>query len=510
MENRELKYLFSVKGIILAIIAVALAVTGIVFCVNAVKAYDGVVSYGNSVVLSGGSSSSGDNTSPVISYKELSYNYTTLGSTCIEWTDAADVEEGKGSGLYFISRDNLRFCIYDTDSDALCGGSYKLSDFKYMWLNSEDDGFYVVVNLAGENVDLSGYYILARESGYMYASRVLINCYEAKTVDLGGAVLTGTLLAPYAEVKYDNTYVFGQVLSDSTSGECVTYREIRFSGYYTVMNSQDDAVFSNDVVRQEAVKYLMEHNENGFYDSYTASSRVKNSDLGAVRALDLSGAIIKGDLNADLAKLSNLESLKINDSDVTLLNLADHPALTDLEVNNTPLASLDISGCTSLMRLSLENTQLRSLDLSKNGQLRVLILAGSPVGKFPKEDLPYLEYLDVSRTELDEDEVSGDNCPALKTLIASENPGLRGLKLPSFMALESIDISDTSVSNLIVPENTALTYLRLSNTLIQMLDLRNIKHLYSCECYSEKLTLLVVNRYADKLYTYVTPVVSTN
>lgn len=512
MENRELKYLFSVKGIILSVIALAAAVTGAVFCVNAVKAYGNVTGDGNSVVLSGSQSSYEDSSSPVISYKELSYNYTTLGSTCAEWTDEGEVVDPESgevveSGLYFISKENLRFCIYDTDSEALCGGDHTLRDFKYMWLNSEDSGFYVVVNLAGENIDLSGYYILARDSSYMYASRVLINCYEAKNVDLSGAVLTGTLLAPYANVKYDDTFVFGQVLSDTTEGNCTTYREIKFSGYYTVMGSQDDAVFVNDCVRQEAVKYLMEHNENGFYDFYTTASRVKNSDLDAVRELDLSGYIIKDNLNSDLAKLTNLESLTINNSNITVLTLADHPALTNLEVNNTPVASLDISGAPSLLRLSLENTAVTSLNIDKNTHLKVLLLSGSPVGKFPKVDLPQLEYLDISSASLDEDHVSGAYFPALKTLVASSNPGLRGLDLPSFAALESIDITDTSVASLAVPENTALTFLRLSGTKLQMLDLRNIKHLYSCECYCDSLTLLMVNRYADKLYTNVTPVV---
>ena len=504
-ENRELKYLFSAKGIILSVIALIAAVAGVLFCVNVSRTYGSVKSHGNPVISKSDSAVENDSASPVMSYKELSYAYKSLNTTCVEWTDAGETEEGVESGLYFISKDNLQYCIYNSDSGALCGGDYTLADFNYMWLNSEDQGFYTIVNLGGKNIDLSGYYILARDSSYMYASRVLINCYEAETVDLDGTILTGTLLAPYAKVRYNDTYVFGQVLSDSTEGECTTYREIRFSGYYNVMGSQDEASFINDSVRAQAVRYLMEHNANGLYDGYTASSRVRKSDLEAIKELDLSGVIFKEDINRDLAMLPNLETLKLSGTNVTVLNLENHVYLTDLEINEAPLTSLNISGAPSLMRLSMENTTLTTLDLSKNTQLRILCLSGSPVGKFPAVEEPYLEYLDISNASIDEDNVTGVFYPSLKTLNASSNPGLRSINFKSFPNLESADLSDTSISSLVLPDDPKITYLRVSNTELIALDLTKIKHLYVCECYCKKLLVLTVNRYADKLYTYTTP-----
>ena len=505
MENKELKYLFSAKGIILSVLALIAATAGVLFSVNASNAYKNVKTYGNPVISKSASNAEDDNVSPVMSYKELSYAYRSLNTTCVEWTDIGETEEGVKSGLYFISKDNLRYCIYNSDSASLCEGEYTLSDFDYMWLNSEDEGFYVVINLAGKNIDLSGYYILARDSSYMYASRVLINCYEAETVDLKGTILTGTLLAPYA--RYGETYVFGQVLSDTTEGECITYREIRFSGYYSVMGSQDEATFQNDAIRAEAVRYLMEHNDNGLYDGYTASGRVRKSDLEAVKELDLQGTIFKENINSDLSLLPNLETLKLSGTNVNMLELKNHPYLTDLEINEVPLVSLDLSGAPSLMRLSMENTTLESLDLSSNHQLRILCLSGSPVGKFPAVEEPYLEYLDISNASLDEDYVSGSYYPVLKTLNASNNPGLKGIDFKTFTNIESADLSDTSISSLELPDDPQITYLRVSNTNLMVLDLTKIKHLYVCECYSAKLMSLLVNRYADKLYAYITPTV---
>ncbi|MBP5632494.1 MAG: hypothetical protein J6Y21_07035, partial [Clostridia bacterium] len=164
----------------------------------------------------------------------------------------------------------------------------------------------------------------------------------------------------------------------------------------------------------------------------------------------------------------------------------------------------------SLMRLSLENTALRSLNIDNNTQLRILCLSGSPVGRFPSVPEPYLEYLDVSNASIEETIISGDIFPALKTLNVSSNPGVRGVDMRTFTKLENLDISDTSTSVLVLPDDPAITYLRASNTNIISLDLTKIKHLYVCECYSDVLTNLIVNRYADKLYTYVTPTVILN
>lgn len=507
MENRELKYLFSVKGIILSVIALAAAVTAIVLSVSLSETYGSVTNYSANIVRSSTSSSEESGSTPVMGYKELSYAYRALSSTCVEWTDADDVGKEGESGLYFISKENLQYCIYDSDSEALCGGTHKLTDFNYMWLNSEDNDFYVIVNLAGKNIDLSGYYVLARDSGYLYASRVLINCYEAETVDLTGAVLTGTLLAPYANVKYDGTYVYGQVLSDNVSGTPLTYREIRFSGYYSVMGSQDEAAFVNDAVRSAAVAYLMSHNENGLYDGYTKDSKVRKSDLGAIKELDVSGSILKGDISGDIAKLSNLEVLRLSRTNLTSLTLPSLPALRELEMNDTPVVSVDLRGAPGLMRLSLENTSLKEIGLDENKELRILILAGSPIEKFPQAQLGSLEYLDISNAALNEKVVTGFAMSSLKTLLINSNPDLQGLNVPSFVSLENIDASDTGISEFHVLANAKLVYIRLNDTKILNLDLTNIKHLYLCECYSESLMNLVVNRYADKLYTNVTPTV---
>ncbi len=507
MKNKELKYLFSVKGIILTVIAVAAAVTAVLFCLRVEKTYGSAQGYGNPVVLRSADRENSESASPIMSYKELSYTYRELGATCTEWTDE-EPAEGTVPGLYFISRDNLQYCIYDTDSAALCGGTRTLSDFNYMWLNSEDDGFYVLINLAGKDIDLSGYYVLARDKGFMYASRVLINCYEAERVDLSGAILNGTLLAPYATVKSDaETYVFGQVLSDSAEGTPKTYREIKFTGYYSLLNSQDSVSFTNDAVRAEAVKYLMTHNEEGLYGGYNENSRLKKSDLDAVKELDLSGHILKDGFERDLELLNGLEVLKLNDTNLTRLTLDGFDFLRELEADNTPLTFVDLSGAPALMRLSLEHTALTSLDLRGNAQLRILCLAGSHIGTFPDVPEPFMEYIDVTDTALTDKDVSGLNFPKLTTLLIADNPELGGLTLTTFPLLETLDCSNTAISVLKLHPMPQLKYIRVSGTRIATLDLTGIRHLYVCEAYCDDLVELKINRYADTLYSNIVPTV---
>ena len=491
----------------MTVIAAAAAITAVLLCLRVEKTYGAAQNYGNPVVLKSREREINESASPIMSYKELSYTYRELDATCTEWTDE-EPAEGATPGLYFISRDNLQYCIYDTDAAALCGGDHTLSDFNYMWLNSEDDGFYVLVNLAGKEIDLSGYYVLARDKSFMYASRVLINCYEAERVDLSGTILNGTLLAPYASVKSDGeTYVFGQVLSEEAEGQARTYREIKFTGYYSLLNSQDSVSFTNDAVRAEAVRYLMTHNDEGLYNGYNENSRLKKSDLGAVKELDLSGHILKDGFEKDLALLTGLEVLKLNDTNLTKLIFSDFDFLRELEADNTPLTYIDLSGAPALMRLSLQHTALTSLDLSGNSQLRILCLAGSHIGTFPDVPEPFMEYIDVTDTALTNNILNGRNFPQLKTLLIADNPGFSGLILPTFAVLEQLDCSNTGVKALILPEVPKLKYIRVSGTPLVSLDLTAIKHLYVCEAYCDSLTELKVNRYADALYTNVVPTV---
>jgi len=509
MKNKELKFLFGPKGIILSIIALA-AVIAAAYAVSLTsKTYGHAQEYGKSVVRTSSGSQSESNEEPVMSYRELSASYRRLEATCVEWTDRGNVEEGTETGLYFISEENLTYCVYDTDSEALCEDNYKLSDFDYMWLNSEDDGFYVLINLAGKNIDLSGYYILARTEGSVYASRVLINCYEAETVSLENAIVNGTVLAPYASVNVDNAYIYGQVLSDSTAGTTAAYKEIRFTGYTPLTDSLRVVTFQNDCVRAAAVNYLLEHDDVGLYKGYTADSQLKLRDLVAVKELDLSGqSVDSSTINQDLARLTGLEVLKLSGSDIKALSLSAHAYLTELEANETPLVSLTLTGAPALMKLSLENTALTELDLSACTQLRIVSLRGTKTGWAINSMQAYLKYLDCSDTGIDRSLVNGDYMPLLETLNISENPDLLGLELPTFTVLTALDCSGTGLTDLKVGEDCKLTYLRANNTKISTLDLRALKHLYVCECYGEGTQTILANRYADALYTDAEVIIS--
>ena len=135
---------------------------------------------------------------------ELSQELLSLEPSAVEWNKKGENPEDQG--LYFISKENVDHAVYNVDSENLCNEGYTFEDFEYIWINSESDDFNIVINISGSHIDLSDYYILVREEKGLYASRVIINCYEAQEVILNNTIVTGTILAPNADIKYENTY----------------------------------------------------------------------------------------------------------------------------------------------------------------------------------------------------------------------------------------------------------------------------------------------------------------
>ncbi len=265
---------------------------------------------------------SGTSLEEEMSYGELSEAYASLQSTCEVWTELTkeDAQQGKRGGLYCISKDNLEFCIFHADAEALLDGTYTLDNFDHLWMNSEHNYFYMVVNLAGKHIDLADYYVLARDDTFMYASRVLINCYEAETVNLNGSIYTGTLLAPGATVTCQDTYLYGQILAKDVEGDCLTNKEVIFTGYRAIMDGLGVVKFQNDGVRIGAIRFLKAHNTDGQYDGYTDASPVMKRDLQDITQLTIADCSLVG-LEQDLAKFPNLTSLKIQRTDLTSLSL---------------------------------------------------------------------------------------------------------------------------------------------------------------------------------------------
>ncbi len=440
-------------------------------------------------------------------------------------------EDKKKDGIYCISKENERYLIYDIDINNIGKRGYKLNDFTNIWVYSEDSEFYAVLNISGEKVDLSGFYILVYDESDKYASQLVINCYEAKEVVLKDTVVTGTLLAPNAHVVYDNTYVYGQVQAYSYEGYQKYFKEILFTGYSEIMNDLTYADINVDAVRIAAIEFLMENDPYGTYSHYNTGSKLRLKDTNAITSLKLDdneltiGGEKVDEIGADLALFEGLTSLSISDTNLAKIDLSYVPHLTKLSINNTELAEinlepvpsleelyinksqiksidlsfvpniiklsldenelteLDLSKQTGLLDLSIDNTKIKSLDLSQNKNIVNLSYSGTKIPLPDFKTLPALIYLNCSNTDLKA--FPKEVAESIKYLDVSNNKNLSSADLSVFPSLAKLDISNCSLTGIDLSKTSVLTYLIASHNKFKTVDLSVAPSILSAEIYGD-------------------------
>ncbi len=393
----------------------------------------------------------------------LSEELCTLQTTDTEWNKKAENPDDRG--LYFISKEEKEYMVYNADSDNLCGEGYDLNSFRYIWINSENDDFYVVINLAGKVIDLSDYYILVREEKGIYASRVIINCYEAEEVILNNTIVTGTILAPQAKILCDNTYVYGQLIGAEYSGNLGFKRDIVFTGYLNVMSVTHGVEFENTAVKKRVIELLKTQDKTGMYDSYTLNTTVLEKDIAKILELDLSGLGLR-DFGNDLQYFSHVISLDISKNGVNSFDLSNFPNLQAFYMNNTSIKEIDLSPCPVLKILDISNTRMKT---------------------FPDfSQAPRLEYLAASNAALSH--IDYWSLQNLKHLNISSNAKISAFDFGALPLLEQLDIRYCTVQDIDLSNATHLWFLRCSGNLYWVLDLDKAPALINVEAYTDTLT----------------------
>ena len=285
---------------------------------------------------------------------ELSQELLSLDPSAVEWNKKGENPEDQG--LYFISKENVDHAVYNVDSENLCNEGYTFEDFEYIWINSESDDFNIVINISGSHIDLSDYYILVREEKGLYASRVIINCYEAQEVILNNTIVTGTILAPNADIKYENTYIYGQVRGKTYEGTIGFSRDIAFTGYNEVMSLMYGVEFEHEAVKKRVIELLKDQDTEGRYKNYDLSSTVLQKDIERILVLDLSDLGLR-DFGSDLEQFDHIISLDISENGVSSFDLSTFPNLQAFYMNNTSIREIDVSPCPALKILDISNTR---------------------------------------------------------------------------------------------------------------------------------------------------------
>lgn len=415
---------------------------------------------------------------------ELSLELSRLSSTHTEWTEI-DKKPAENGFFCIASEQSDKRLVYNIDPENVCGKGYKLGDFDYIWVDSAGSTFYALINIPGEVVDLSDYYILVHDDSGNLASRLIINCYEAKAVKLNNAIITGTLLAPNANVEYDSTWVYGQVYAKASTGVRAYYKEIAFGGYAALLKEPFKAEFMNVSIRSAVLEWLKE-NYPEIYAGYPDSYVPESTDIERVTELTLDDKLI-ADLGDDLKYFTNLkklscrrtklkaldisgltklEELDISETDVESLKLPANNSLRVLKADRTSIAELDTSALTGLEELSAAYVKFKSMpDFGRLTKLKNLDIAGTGFAAFREGEtaaLANLEYLNIS-----------------------ENILVKSIDLAAFKKLVSANVSGCSIEKLDLTGCDALKSLDLSYNKFKNIDLRPAAGLETCNAFGD-------------------------
>ena len=161
---------------------------------------------------------------------------------------------------------------------------------------------------------------------------------------------------------------------------------------------------------------------------------------------------------------------------------------------------LDLTHVPGLKRLIVEETQLTEIPFHAVPELVTLSYRGTPLGWLDYSQVPKLQYLDCSDTDIEETVITGDTLPSLVTLRIAENENVLSIQLDTFVSLEQLDCASCSLTEIDVALFTKIRYLRCSYNQIETLDFSDVKQVYAVECYGESLQSMIVTNWAEAAY----------
>ena len=481
LQEMGVSYFKTWKGKVLLAVTVVVAVVFVCFFANTLASNTYVPKEGESVVekYSGDKGSIDDSINKIqraLAYKSLTPNLT-------EWiSDESDLSKG----IFCITTENYEYIVCSINADNIAETEKTLNDYNYIWVDSARDDFYAIINVSGKNVSLKDYYVLVRDETGIYASRAIFNFYEAETVDITDATVIGTILAPNAEVTYENATLYGQVQSKSVKGEIKYHKDIRFAGYKKVMDNLNVISLKNDAVRIAAIEYLINNNEDGRYSDYTASSNIRVRDINAVKKLNIHApGVTYEELEADLASFPNLEEISISNGVLQSFSLEKLKGIKSLSITDTNIETLDISFAAELERLVLDNNKsLKTLDFTNNSKLKILSYSGTPLGWMDYSVLPELYYLDCSYSNVDAYlTITGETLQNVKMLDISGNGDIQTFYINTFPKLEKVNCSRCCIVNIDFTGMSNLQYFKGSYNRFTSIDFKGAENLKYIEVY---------------------------
>lgn len=240
------------------------------------------------------------------------------------------------------------------------------------------------------------------------------------------------------------------------------------------LNINDTSIASLDLNTNTSLDIL--------YADNTLLSSLDVSTNTALTILDISNTSIN---SIDVGNNTSLMSLSLSETSIVKINLNSNTALTYLSIVNTPISSLDVSNNTVLTTLKTINTS-NLFCISVADEVAANTATGiytqwekdTACGYSEECDLTYVPDNIFEQYLIDE----GYDTAPLDDFVPTANirnvnsvdlnstnvADLTGIE--DFSSLTTLDISNSSVNDLNVSNNTSLTFLNILMTSISSLD----------------------------------------
>ncbi len=237
---------------------------------------------------------------------------------------------------------------------------------------------------------------------------------------------------------------------------------------------------------------------------------IQVSEAQAIKWLNLKQSAITN--LSGIEFFTNLESLRVDNNQLTTLNVSQNTALVnlrcetnqltsltiapnatliDLHCFGNSLTSLNVSQCTALRQLHCNNNNLTSLLVPTGGPLERLNCTGNSLTSLDVSQCASLYYLHCPTNALTTLNVAG--CSALTQFDAHLNNlttlDLSGSPLITWLRVENNNLTSLNISNC-----TALVHLECETNQLTSLDLTPFPALEWLFCYENNLTSLDVSQ----------------
>ena len=288
-------------------------------------------------------------------------------------------------------------------------------------------------------------------------------------------------------------------------------------------------------------KWVMDNVDTSSYGTLTQAEISKTKKIsivdGEIDINDISGIEFftslesleiqyTGITSIDVSKNKALKKLDCSDNKLTSLDVGKNTALEELYCDECALSYLNVNGCSSLRILVCSDNKLTELDVSRNRQLNRLQCKDNMINTIwlPKEasDFSTFEYdsganinvvkegyISINKTNFPDDEfrawvkanihndkemLSPTDIESVKEIYLGQEgySDLKGIEF--FSELEKLCCSNNYLTNLDISKNLALTYLDCEDNKIKTLDVSNNRALTFLRCDYNQLTSLDVSK----------------